>query len=98
MQFIPLHIPPPPNPNNLYCSPSTASSGVATQLSSELAVLVTVAVVVVVLITLLVAVRVTVVSAGPRVMKQEQALEISRGPLKPREMLMPPGKPTVSSS
>lgn len=44
-----------------------------------------------VFVALLVAVLVTVVSAGPLPMKQEQAEEIWRGPPRPSEILMPPG-------
>lgn len=58
--------------------------------SPGLAVFVTIEVVVAVLVVLVVAVRVTVVSAGPLVMKHEQADETSRGPPSPSEMLMPP--------
>jgi hypothetical protein len=54
------------------------------------AVFVIVAVVVAVFVTLFVLVLVTVVSAGPFVMKHEQADEISLGLPRPREMLIPP--------
>jgi hypothetical protein len=60
-------------------------------------VVVTVLTTVLVLVTPLLTVLVTVVLAGPFVMKQEQADEIPELP-SPREMLMPPGRPSVIPS
>jgi hypothetical protein len=62
------------------------------------AVFVTVAVTVAVSVAILDDVFVTVVSAGPFVIKHEQALEICFGPLSPRLILIPPGRPMLISS
>jgi hypothetical protein len=62
------------------------------------AVFVTVDVTVAVSVATLDAVLVTVVSAGPFVIKHEQALEIAFGPLSPRLMLIPPGSPMLMLS
>jgi hypothetical protein len=70
----------------LYAPPSPA----ATASLPPPAVLVTVVVAVAVLVAMFDAVLVTVVSAGPFVMRHEQAEEISRGEPRPMEMLMPP--------
>lgn len=72
-----------------------AESSPPSKLSSPPAVLVTVDVVVAVFVALLVAVLVTVVSPGPRVMRQEQAEEISLGLPRPSEMLTPGESPSV---
>lgn len=79
---------------NIHGAPVGASAPF-TESSSEEAVFVTVLVVVAVLVESLVDVLVTVVSAGPRPMKHEQADEIWRGPPSPSEMLIPPGPPMV---